>query len=224
MRYPPQGSRSFAGSLAVHYGPDYGDWANQEVFLAVQIETAQAAERVEEILAVEGVDGCWIGPMDLARSMGVRRARQPTKMPFSACWTPVTRPGKSRFLYTQRGDRPPSNRAGFRFVCSRRRWTDRHWGAGGSTPSRPAETSWQEHLDVGCFTLIPYRSFLMSSSKVVITDFGDPTTASKPASPRLRPRHQPVRLQTRVPGADPVTDADALIVQWATINRKVIEI
>jgi 4-hydroxy-2-oxoheptanedioate aldolase len=71
MRYPPQGGRSFAGSLAVHYGPDYGDWANQEVFLAVQIETAQAAQRVEEILAVEGVDGCWIGPMDLARSMGV---------------------------------------------------------------------------------------------------------------------------------------------------------
>jgi len=36
-------------------------------------ETAQeiAAERAEEIMAVEGVDGCWIGPMDLARSLGV---------------------------------------------------------------------------------------------------------------------------------------------------------
>jgi 4-hydroxy-2-oxoheptanedioate aldolase len=71
MRYPPQGGRSFAGCLAVHYGPDYADWANQEVFLAVQIETAPAAEHAEEIMAVEGVDGCWIGPMDLARSLGV---------------------------------------------------------------------------------------------------------------------------------------------------------
>jgi 4-hydroxy-2-oxoheptanedioate aldolase len=39
--------------------------------LAVQIESAQAVDRAEEILAVEGVDGCWIGPKDLARSMGV---------------------------------------------------------------------------------------------------------------------------------------------------------
>jgi 4-hydroxy-2-oxoheptanedioate aldolase len=71
MRYPPHGGRSFADSLAVHYGRDYDTWANQEVFLAVQIETAQAAEHAEEILGIEGVDGCWIGPMDLARSMGV---------------------------------------------------------------------------------------------------------------------------------------------------------
>lgn len=76
-RYPPRGGRSFAGSLAVHYGPDYGTWANDAVFLAVQIETAQAAERVEEIMAVDGVDGCWIGPMDLARSMGVAMGSPP---------------------------------------------------------------------------------------------------------------------------------------------------
>jgi 4-hydroxy-2-oxoheptanedioate aldolase len=71
VRYPPQGGRSFADSLAVHYGADYETWANREVFLAVQIETALAAERAEEILGVDGVDGCWIGPSDLARSMGV---------------------------------------------------------------------------------------------------------------------------------------------------------
>lgn len=71
MRYPPRGGRSFADGLAVHYGPDYHTWVDQEVFLAVQIETAQAAERAEEIMAVEGVDVCWIGPMDLACSMGV---------------------------------------------------------------------------------------------------------------------------------------------------------
>jgi len=71
VRYPPYGGRSFAGCLAVHYGPDYATWADREVFLAVQIETAPAVEHAEEIMAVEGVDGCWIGPMDLALSIGV---------------------------------------------------------------------------------------------------------------------------------------------------------
>ena len=71
MRYPPHGGRSFAGCLDVHYGADYDTWIDREVFLAVQIETAQGAQNAEEIMAVEGVDGCWIGPNDLGRSLGV---------------------------------------------------------------------------------------------------------------------------------------------------------
>jgi 4-hydroxy-2-oxoheptanedioate aldolase len=71
VRYPPAGRRSAANVLMGHYGADYDQWINGEVFLAVQIEAAGAATRAEEILAVEGVDGCWIGPNDLARSMGV---------------------------------------------------------------------------------------------------------------------------------------------------------
>src|SRR5690606_28460365 len=51
-------------------GADYMREANKEVMLAVQIETIQAVERAEEIMAVEGVDACWIGPGDLAASMG----------------------------------------------------------------------------------------------------------------------------------------------------------
>jgi 4-hydroxy-2-oxoheptanedioate aldolase len=69
-RYPPLGGRSYGGSLAVHYGADYDKWADREILLMVQIETAQAADRAEEILAVDGVDGCWIGPNDLARTLG----------------------------------------------------------------------------------------------------------------------------------------------------------
>jgi len=73
MRYPPAGGRSSADNLAVHYGSDYHAWANRELFLAVQIETAQAAAQAEEIMAVEGVDACWVGPMDLALSLGVEQ-------------------------------------------------------------------------------------------------------------------------------------------------------
>ena len=71
MRYPPRGGRSWGPFAARFHGADYGTWIDDEVFLAVQIETAQAVEHAEEILSVDGVDGCWIGPSDLAKSMGV---------------------------------------------------------------------------------------------------------------------------------------------------------
>jgi 4-hydroxy-2-oxoheptanedioate aldolase len=76
MRYPPAGARSYGPYGCTHFGPDYADWVNEQVFLAVQIESAQAVAHVDEILAVEGVDGCWIGPNDLGRSMGLD-LRQP---------------------------------------------------------------------------------------------------------------------------------------------------
>ena len=71
MRFPPAGGRSYGPYGCTHFGPDYADWVNDQVFLAVQIESAAAVEHVDEILAVEGVDGCWIGPNDLGRSMGL---------------------------------------------------------------------------------------------------------------------------------------------------------
>jgi 4-hydroxy-2-oxoheptanedioate aldolase len=75
-RFPPRGSRSTGGLLVLHYGADYGTWINDQVFLAVQIETVEAVEHAEEILGVDGVDGCWIGPADLAKSMGVDRSTE----------------------------------------------------------------------------------------------------------------------------------------------------
>jgi 4-hydroxy-2-oxoheptanedioate aldolase len=73
MRYPPRGGRSFGDNLSVNLGLDYPAGANDEVFLAVQIETAQGLANVDAIMAVEGVDGCWLGPADLALSLGVKQ-------------------------------------------------------------------------------------------------------------------------------------------------------
>jgi len=73
IRYPPRGGRSWGPFAADVHGSDYAEWIDDEVFLAVQIETTQAAQHAVEILSVEGIDGCWIGPNDLARSMGVDR-------------------------------------------------------------------------------------------------------------------------------------------------------
>ena len=71
MRYPPRGGRSAGPYGCLMYGPEYTNWANDEVFLAVQIESAQGLENAEEIMAVDGVDGCWVGPGDLSLSLGV---------------------------------------------------------------------------------------------------------------------------------------------------------
>src|SRR5215218_8074530 len=70
-RFPPTGTRSWGYGRAARYGDDYPDWIDDQVFVAVQIETAQAVENAEAILATPGVDGCWTGPSDLALSMGI---------------------------------------------------------------------------------------------------------------------------------------------------------
>jgi 4-hydroxy-2-oxoheptanedioate aldolase len=70
MRYPPFGGRSEGAYGCMFHGPQYSTWADREMLLMVQIESVQAVENAEEILSVPGVDGCWIGPWDLMRTMG----------------------------------------------------------------------------------------------------------------------------------------------------------
>lgn len=73
MRYPPAGIRGVSGvTRATRFGriPDYGRRAAEELCLLVQVETGEAMAQLEEIAAVEGVDGVFIGPADLAASLG----------------------------------------------------------------------------------------------------------------------------------------------------------
>lgn len=73
VAYPPDGLRGVAGGARGSlYGtvPDYFKTARDEICLIVQIETASALEKLEEIAAVPGIDGIFIGPADLAASMG----------------------------------------------------------------------------------------------------------------------------------------------------------
>lgn len=73
MRYPPDGIRGM-GTLgrASKYGLDseYLATANAQTCLLVQAESPMALANLEEICAVEGVDGVFIGPADLSASMG----------------------------------------------------------------------------------------------------------------------------------------------------------
>jgi len=70
-RYPPDGYRSW-GPTRVSLGvPEYSpELANRSVVCAVMVETVPALDRLDEIVAVKGVDAVFIGPSDFAVSMG----------------------------------------------------------------------------------------------------------------------------------------------------------
>ena len=70
-RYPPEGYRSW-GPTRVSLGvPDYSpELANRAAICAVMVETVPALDRLDEIVAVKGVDAVFIGPSDFAVSMG----------------------------------------------------------------------------------------------------------------------------------------------------------
>jgi 4-hydroxy-2-oxoheptanedioate aldolase len=72
-RYPPAGVRGVAGTTrATRFGrvKDYARRAHEEICLLVQVETQSALDHIEEICAVDGVDGVFIGPADLHASLG----------------------------------------------------------------------------------------------------------------------------------------------------------
>lgn len=73
IRFPPKGLRGVSGaSRAANYGLslDYFAEAERELCLIVQIETTGALSQIEEIASVDGIDAVFIGPSDLAASMG----------------------------------------------------------------------------------------------------------------------------------------------------------
>lgn len=73
-RYPPQGFRGVGSALAraSRFGAigDYLATANDQILLMVQVESARGLDALDEILTVDGVDGVFIGPSDLAADMG----------------------------------------------------------------------------------------------------------------------------------------------------------
>lgn len=75
-RYPPHGVRGVGAAVAraSRWGArrDYLHVADDEVCLLVQAETTAALANLEAICAVDGVHGVFIGPADLAASMGHR--------------------------------------------------------------------------------------------------------------------------------------------------------
>jgi 4-hydroxy-2-oxoheptanedioate aldolase len=73
-RYPPTGKRGvgYAVGRVSDFGQmeNYGPTADAQICLLVQVETRKGLDNLDAILAVEGVDGVFIGPADLSASMG----------------------------------------------------------------------------------------------------------------------------------------------------------
>lgn len=72
-RYAPDGTRSMGpiGAM-VRHGGSYFRAANTQVSPIAMIETAQALDNLDDILAVDGVDTIYVGPADLGLSLGLR--------------------------------------------------------------------------------------------------------------------------------------------------------
>lgn len=73
-RYPPRGTRGWGPHRAAGYGLDpegYTSQADNDILFLPIIETAAAVDNIDSILAVDGVDSCIVGPVDLCYSMGI---------------------------------------------------------------------------------------------------------------------------------------------------------
>jgi 4-hydroxy-2-oxoheptanedioate aldolase len=73
--YPPLGARSWGPRRAAGYGVEVGDYeglAREGLICLAMIETAEAVANIEEIVAVDGLTGVVVGPIDLSISLGAR--------------------------------------------------------------------------------------------------------------------------------------------------------
>lgn len=72
-KYPPMGNRGFGYSRANSYGfffDDYIKQANDNIAIILQIEHIDSINNIDDILSLNDLDGTFIGPLDLAGSMG----------------------------------------------------------------------------------------------------------------------------------------------------------
>ena len=71
-RYPPEGIRGVGNIRGQLYGgPDYFERVNEETCVVLMIEDVEAVRRISEISSVPGIDVLFIGPADLAASLGL---------------------------------------------------------------------------------------------------------------------------------------------------------
>ncbi|MGE0313135.1 MAG: HpcH/HpaI aldolase/citrate lyase family protein [Lautropia sp.] len=83
-RYPPMGTRSFGPTRGLLYGgPDYFTHANDTILTLGMIETPLGLKNLDEIAAVPGLDGLFIGPSDLSIALGVAPSPDWTNGPLS---------------------------------------------------------------------------------------------------------------------------------------------
>ncbi|HCE1504846.1 TPA: hypothetical protein NJ372_001409 [Vibrio parahaemolyticus] len=98
-RYPPLGTRSFGPTRGLTYGgKDYTEHADNEIMVLAMIESQQALDNLEAILDTPGLTGIYIGPNDLAYSLGEKPGTTSDKVEDAIAH--VLRQAKQRGLFT----------------------------------------------------------------------------------------------------------------------------
>ena len=74
LKYPPIGKRSYGVNRAQGYGFDFDEYINQwnqTSTLIIQVESIEAVDNIEKLLAFDEIDGVMVGPYDISGSLGV---------------------------------------------------------------------------------------------------------------------------------------------------------
>ncbi|WP_035281340.1 HpcH/HpaI aldolase family protein [Brevibacterium album] len=121
LRYPDAGgTRSWGPANALMMG-DPGEDPAIRPLLLLMIETAEALANVEEIAALEGVDGLYIGPSDLAFAVGSRPGpeEQATTEAIASILAATREHGKIAACHTGGGAEAHARREqGFTFITT----------------------------------------------------------------------------------------------------------
>ena len=73
--YPPKGDRGVAGTVPTTADHDldisqYYESINEDVFVVVQVETAELVDQIDEVARIEGISSLFLGPADLSHGLG----------------------------------------------------------------------------------------------------------------------------------------------------------
>lgn len=97
-KYPPQGNRSLGGGMhSLNFGATAGDYfkyANDEILVILQTESPEGVDNAEAIYSLPGVDGIFVGPVDLNAQMRTPDGKDPTPEQFEAMLQRILAIGK----------------------------------------------------------------------------------------------------------------------------------
>lgn len=122
-RYYPAGYRSFGPTRVTWYaGSDYYQHANSSLLTLAMIETRQAMSNLDAILSVPGLDGVYVGPADLAITLGEQPVGDPTSTVTLSAIKEIVTKTKAKGLFagihtaSAEGARHKTHEMGFDFA------------------------------------------------------------------------------------------------------------
>lgn len=119
-RYAPDGARSHGPSVAGLRASPYPTWAAEHVAVIPMIETRQAVDNIDDILAVPGIDAIYVGPADLSLTLGLPPGNNDDDPSFAVALTTIAaacgRAGVIAGIHANGALTPARVQSGFRMV------------------------------------------------------------------------------------------------------------